>query len=428
MRGARICAGLALICCGLVSVASAKTMTLTIWDWHQPRADLIKPKLAEYTKLHPDTKFRLTVATGYADYWVKFLTATVAGDPPDIVQFHNSRVSQFVPKLMAPFPTSLFPLSTMRSEYYGFDQGFVFGGKMYFMPLGIFSGVVFYNKKLWAETGLGGLPTTWDELRDAAKKLTKLAANGKQKQAGFHFTPSPESLQWLWDDFNYQLGGWLFQKDKTGLTLDTAEGQKALKVIAGWALQDHVTALAGDSSDELDAGKSGMQYSWTWYEAFLNQVKDLQYGAFALPTEDGAVKWARGRNNWEVGHGVPAGVSPERKAEAFKFIKWLYSDGAFLTKLNAALGTVPGRTNLWNRPEIVNDPAISVVAKQLPYTIFPGERPEWLETVMGTMSVNVLTKKYSPEVALKRAQDQANIEFKRRPTTWIVERLYKPGK
>lgn len=421
----RVCAGLAVICCGFAAAASAKTMTLTIWDWHQPRVDVLKPKLAEYTRLHPNIKFQLTVM---GDYWDKLLTTMVAGSPPDIVQFHNSEASKFVPKLMSPFPMDLFPLNAMRNEYYSFDQSFIFGGKMYFLPLGVMTGAIYYNKQIWSEAGQGSLPTSWDELRMAAKKLTKISANGKLTQSGFNFTPSMENLQYLWDDFNYQQGGWLFNREKTGVALNTPEGLKALNALATMALQDHVTPVPGDSTGQLDVGKSAMQYNWTWYQGFLRKAKNIQFGAFAIPTEDGTVKWARGRNNWEVGHGVPAGIKAERKLEAFKFLKWLYTDDKFFTTLNDTLGCVPGRTDLWNKPEIKDDPVISVVAKQVPYTIFPGERPNWLDTVLGTMAREVLSKKYSPEAALKRAQDQGNIEFKKRPPKWIVERQYKPGK
>ncbi|RFT33077.1 hypothetical protein CG400_06070, partial [Bifidobacteriaceae bacterium NR017] len=43
----------------------------------------------------------------------------------------------------------------------------------------------YYNKKLWKEAGLteADIPTTWDELREVAKKLTKWNGS-KMVQAG----------------------------------------------------------------------------------------------------------------------------------------------------------------------------------------------------------------------------------------------------
>lgn len=408
-----------------ISSVFAKTITLTLWDWHQPRMDILKPKLVEYQKLHPNIKFKTTIM---ADFWDKLLASMVAGTPPDIIEFHNSWAGKFVPKLLAPFPMDMFPMNKMRNEYYAFDRAFTFSNKFYFFPDGLMTGSMYYNKQLWAQAGIGTVPATWAELRLIAKKLTKTAANGKLTQAGLNFTPSLDYLQYLWDDLNYQQGGWLYNKEKTGVSWNNPQGLKALNYLADLALQDHVTPIPGDTVGQLETGKSAIQYNWTWYQGILRKAKKINYGAFAIPTENGQNEPARGRNNYECGYAVPSGAKNQNKIEAFKFLKWLYSDDKWFIQLNDVLGRVPGRTDLWNSPEIKNDPVISVVAKQIPYTVFPGERASWIDTVLGTMATDVLSKKLSPAAALKKAHDQGNIEFRKRPPKWIVERQYRPGK
>jgi len=104
------------------TLASAQKMTLTVWDWHSPRMEALKPKLEEYSKLHPEIEFKTMIVSG-DEYWKKLLAGIMAGQAPaDIIQFHNAQTTRFV-QFLTPYPEDLFPLSKIRKEYLNFDAG-----------------------------------------------------------------------------------------------------------------------------------------------------------------------------------------------------------------------------------------------------------------------------------------------------------------
>jgi hypothetical protein len=89
------------------------------------------------------------------------------------------------------------------------------------------------------------------------------------------------------------------------------------------------------------------------------------------------------------------------------------------------LGRLPGKKSLWNRKELTTDVLRPALIKQVPYTVFPGERPSWMDTLLTKLETNILGNKLSPVEALKRAQDDADKQWKILPPKWIVERKLK---
>jgi ABC-type glycerol-3-phosphate transport system substrate-binding protein len=104
-------------------------------------------------------------------------------------------------------------------------------GKIYGVPVGGYALGLIYNRKLFQEAGLdpNKPPTTWDEVREYAKKLTDPAKGragfaelSKGNQGGWHFTA-----------WKYSFGGDLVQqKDgKWTATFNDENGVKALQTL-----------------------------------------------------------------------------------------------------------------------------------------------------------------------------------------------------
>jgi len=413
------------------TLASAQQkMTLTVWDWHSPRMEALKPKLEEYSKLHPEIEFKTMIVSG-DEYWKKLLAGIMAGQAPaDIIQFHNAQTTRFV-QFLTPYPEDLFPLSKIRKEYLNFDAGFVMpDGKMYYYPLGIMSSLIYYNVDMWKKAGLGATPKTWEELRTAAKKLTKYDDKGKIQVAGFAFTGGGY-LQYIWEDFKYQQGGWLYNKDGTGAdeSYTGTPGIKSLTFLRDLIFKDKVTEPGFLTFTEaFGTQKAAMVYGWTWFTGWVNyNYPKLKYGAFTLPTESGKMYPVVARNNWEVQYAVLKSVPEEKKQAAFKFLKWLYDDNKYAIKLNQELGTVPGKKALWGDPGIRLDPVLRVLNKEIPYTIFPGERPEFIDPILNNLETRIF-QGMSVEDALKATKAELDNALKENPVKWNVERKYKPPK
>ena len=73
---------------------------------------------------------------------------------------------------------------------------------------------MYYNTDMWAAAGLteADIPTTWDEFREVAKKLTIRDENGNLVQAGFSYNGG---IQGDVLGMKYQYGQNLFNEDGT---------------------------------------------------------------------------------------------------------------------------------------------------------------------------------------------------------------------
>ena len=109
-------------------------------------------------------------------------------------------------------------------------NGFNPTGEKYFIPYQPDTRVFFFNKELLAEEGLE-VPTTWDELLEAAKRLTKdTNGDGEIDQYGFVFSAQRGwNLTLAWVPFMFSAGGELF--DGTTPVFNSEAGVEAINFL-----------------------------------------------------------------------------------------------------------------------------------------------------------------------------------------------------
>lgn len=400
----------------LLAIPAHAATKLVLWDWFDARAELYKQAAERYKSVRPDVEVVVEVYP-WDEFWTKLALASVTGVGPDMTQFHNEQYEKFEGQL-APFPEDLFPMEEMRAEYLMFDQAFNLDGHFYYMPAGVMTAAVFYNVDLVTSAGFQGVPSTWDELLDMAKKLTRIDASGTMTQAGF----SAQDMG-LFLDLLYQHGGFLFGED--GVTWGDDAGRAAMNL-----LNTIRRAGVSDTPDQplsgsFEGGQVAMRYNWTWYGALLAQ-SDVRWDVAPLPTPTGSSLPARGRNNYEVGLAVLATTTPEKQRLAFEFIKWLWEDEEFHLVDNKTLGRVPAKLSVWQLPEVREDKVMRTLAQVAPYTVYAGAIPQWTWEVLYRAWEDVWTQRVDPIVALENSVDVGNALFKETPPKWIVERRYAP--
>jgi len=416
-----------LLLLGFTILASAQ-VTLRHWDWHQPRMDIKLGYMEEYKEINPGVEFD-TQVVGWEDYWTRLMSGVAGGDVPDIAQFHNAYTMDFLNHLV-PYPQDLYSVENMKEDFVNFEAAYMFDGEFYFYPVGVMSGLIFYNKDMWAEAGYteADIPTSWDDFTVIAKDLTKYDNNGDVEIAGFAFNGF---LGEMWVDLNYQKGGTFYNDGAESVNWNTEAGIEALQLLEGMLNEDRVTQAGFLGGNEaLGTGNAAMAYCWSWLSGQLDgEYPDINYGAFRLPTFDG--KLAPGpiaRNNGETGMAVMAS-SDEKQLASFEFLKWLYEETDYLVDLNLVLGTAPARKDLLNNPRITANPIIAALAEQIPYTNIPGEIPGDIEQGGGLRTIaDLIFYGASSEEALATAEEEANNVLKERPVLWYVEDLYVPVK
>lgn len=393
----------------LAGVAGA--VQITLWDWHEPRSTLTKEFAEIYMQENPHVEIEVSLQAG-GPFREKLLVAQAAGVTPTITQIHNEWVQEFT-DVLEPYPEVLFPRAQLQSDYVLFDMTATINDTVYFLPLGIMTGAIYYNKALLTASGYDQPPLNWPEFIEATSRLTRMDGDGSVSQGGFQFLGD---FMWFWTDLVYQHGGTLMTE--RGVTFASEPFYLGAEI-----LLDMVQREVDVPGVAFDAGTAAMRYSWTWYEAFARNF-DFEYGVSMIPTPTGESLPARGRNNVEAGVGVFKAASPEEKDEAFRFVRWLFDNEEFIVRLNLLLGTIPSKIEFWSHPEIVDSPAMQMLTQQAPFTVFPGPVKTWYWDLLG-QTADRLKQGEPLSSVLQDAQRQGDAKFAEDPI-YTVEHLYVP--
>src|SRR5262245_41279818 len=165
--------GMAGILAAARAPAYAQTTTVHWLRWNDfvPACDQLLRQ-----KLLPDAEKALGIKVNYEtvngnDLQPRITSAIQSGSGPDIIMLFNNH-----PHL---YKASLVDLSDLVEEV-GKSQGGFYpiskgncstGGKWMAMPMAIIGAMNAYRKSSFAEVGYNKYPETWDELREATKKL-----------------------------------------------------------------------------------------------------------------------------------------------------------------------------------------------------------------------------------------------------------------
>ena len=193
-------------------------------------------------------------------------------------------------------------------------------GHSWMVPLTAHPFIMYYNKDLLAEAGIAEPPTTWDELKDAAVKIT----NPDKNQYGYamHFSSQPPSNGPIIDVYPllYTTGGRTVKDSRSNL--DSPEVVETLTFIK--ELHDLGVVAPGTLSkpeavkiEEFATGRIGfMIESMPHIGSLPNKNPDLNFGVIPVPKKTESAYRVHG---WEVGMSSKS----KHKEEAWKFISFL---------------------------------------------------------------------------------------------------------
>jgi sn-glycerol 3-phosphate transport system substrate-binding protein len=268
----------------------------------------------------------------------KFNTSLAGGDLPNVVQIYDIGtqrmidtkrilpVQDFIDKESLPLVADLEPAV---ARYY------TIGGKLYSMPFNSSAPVMYYDKNAFKEVGLDSEKKIWtyDEILDAAKKLTVKDASGKVTRSGVVFT----LYSWIFEQEQATQGA-LFADPNNGR--ETRATNMAFNNEAGvnWLnflkqLVDEGVGLnvgrdSGTTNGSVrDAsfvkGESAITFnSIAALRNYINNAKaagKVDVGVAYLPRPAGAKGGViiGGASLWITDQGTP-----EQQAAAWDFVKW----------------------------------------------------------------------------------------------------------
>ncbi len=260
------------------------TLDLLVPSYSDATKGLWEDVIEGFEKENPDVNVELEVQS-WDNLESVVSTKVQAGEAPDI--YNGGPFAGFVgDELLYPVEDVVSP-ETFSDFQDSFIANAEVDGTAYALPLIASARALFVNNALLSQAGVEA-PTNWDELLDAATKISALGGG----VAGYGMPLGSEEAQaeaavWLWG------GGGSFG-DASEITIDTPEnlaGAEQIKkmIDAGATQADPGSTQRSPLMDIFIQGKIGMQVG---LPPTVGQIAEsnpeLDYSIVPIPTKDGA--------------------------------------------------------------------------------------------------------------------------------------------
>lgn len=373
--------------------SSGKTK-LTLWHYfdgqQQQKAmeDLANKFNASQDKIEVSVEF-----VPRAELTKQFTIGLVADKLPDIGLVDNPDMASFSAMGLFADITDKYNALSYKDQFYpGPITSCQLDGKTYGLPLGSNDLALYYNKDMFSAAGLQP-PTTWDELKTDAQKLTKpgttyglAIAAPKNEEGTFQYLP------WILSTgakFN-EMGSAAGIKSLTYLTDLIKDGSMSKEVI-NWT--------QNDLEKQFVTNKAAMIVDGPW---IINTVKadapNLNWGVVKIP-KDSVYSSDLGGENWGI-------IKGHHEAEAWEFIKFTQQKDV-MVEYTQAFGYIPSRKDIAESDDnVTKDPIMKVFLDELQYAMPRGPHPKWpqISDAMSTAMQEAFTNAKTPEQAAKDAQ------------------------
>jgi multiple sugar transport system substrate-binding protein len=340
----------------------------------------------------------------------KTLTAISASNYPDIVYLYGSWAPNIAksPKLANVDELVKDPSFEWDDFYPAERKAVTVNGKVVGVPSLQDDLALVYNRQLFADAGIPE-PTadwTWDDFRDAAKRLTDA---GEKRYGWAYIADGTEDTVWRFIAQLWQAGGDLLTPDGKHAAFNSPAGVKAGELLRQMAVEDKSVYLdQGDGKylQLFNSGHIGMLWTGPWDMSSIN--KDVKYGIQILPA-DVTHASISGPDMWTV-----LDRGPNHVKSSFGFLKWFLSPKVHM-QYALATGVLPIRESETKLPEyrqyLKRYPSAHVFVDNLEnVTKSRPAIPEYPEIskALGQAVQAILLGKQEPKAALDAAAQQAD--------------------
>lgn len=206
---------------------------VTIEFWHalsDINGEVLESIISKFNNKYKNIEIKPVFQGHYRDLFEKLNNSAQAGSLPTITMIYNNRLSAYVLNDLAEnLDDHIF------DEKYGFKKevwddiptalrdGGTWDGVRYSLPFNKSAYMMFYNVDALEEKGIA-VPTTWEELREAGKKLSE---PGKPAIA-FNKSVGIDSSYWV-----EQAGGHIYDEATDTVMINTPETKEAYEFLIG---------------------------------------------------------------------------------------------------------------------------------------------------------------------------------------------------
>lgn len=381
-------------------------LSVSIWDTNQEPG--LKEILADFTE-ETGIKTKLTVVK-WDEYWTMLEAGAQGGSLPDVFWMHSNESERYMSNdMLLDLTDKIAESDKIDPENYPEDIWglYTYDDKYYAVPKDVDTIALWYNKTMFDEAGLA-YPTadwTWDDVSEAAKKLTKddgsqygLAVRNDNNQAGYY-------------NLVYDNGGYIINEDKTKSGWDDPKTIEAMKTLEGWikdGVMPSIETMSENGEDVLfQSGKVAMVLQGSWMVA---AYRDNEYTAANCDLVELPKNAETGRRaSVYNGLGWAAAANGEHTEEAWKLLEYLGSEEAQKkqAELGVTMSAYKGTSDAWVKSADFNLQAYLNMMDDMEIRPYSKTTVTW-ENEDNEILKSVYTGEKTMEEACKEMADQMN--------------------
>lgn len=284
-------------------------VSLAGWGGNPTEEKLLKQTLDDFESKHPNIDVKYEVIS--EQYMDVLKTRLIGGEGPDVFYLDAFEAPALIETgVVEPLDDYVKDDFDVEDFEKPLLDAFKVDGKTYGFPKDYSTLALFYNKQMLSDAGVE-VPKTFDEFREAAKKLTKDGVYG--------FGVAPELARMYW--IGESKGGQIVKDDKANFA--SKEVVEGLQPIIDMHNADKSAVEPKEvgvtwGGEILGQKKAAMVIEGNWAIPFLKDTfPDVDYGTAELPTVDG--------NNATMAYTVAYAMNAasEKKEAAWELMSYL---------------------------------------------------------------------------------------------------------
>ncbi len=374
------------------ALAEDVTLTYACFSASGAQEETLAKMVSIFEQKNPGIKIDVQL-TGYNDYFTKLATQVGGGNPPDVFEMNMENYLAYMLR------GACADLSELGIDTANYSQGTLDAvsndGKLYAVPMSFSTCLLFYNKALFDQAGIG-YPTnewTWDDALAAAEKIV---AAGGEDIWGYY---QPISYHEFYKSVKTN-GGSLLNDDFTAFTVNSQANvavlDAMLKRVRDAKVMPTTEDMAGRGDwDLFTEGKLGMIVTGIWAFPTFGEKCAFEWDVVVEPGMKGKATFFFANVNCVA-------PSSAKKEAAAKFIDAMGSDPDIVQlRLDAAweLPTIADQSKLAQYIELTPPANRAAVFESMDFAAAPpalleqGAVSDIIASVLSALETNNMTAK-----------------------------------
>lgn len=356
-----------LIACiaGSLALFAADKTKLTLWSYQEGDSPKVLQQMIADFNASQDKVEVVYEFVPFATFKQKLTVSVMAQDMPDIVIIDNpDNASYAALGAFADLSGQVAGWEGKDKFYPGPWKSTMYNGKQYGIPMDSNCLALYYDKKALKDAGVK-VPTTWKELRAAARKLTTgtrfgLAISAPKTEEGtFQFIP------------------WLLSTGADVTKVNSPDAVKSLAFLRSLVSDKSMSPevinwTQQDGQKQFSAHKAAMIINGPWNIGSIKRDSpEIDFGLALIPRDKQFSSVLGGEN-----------IAITRTADlaaAWTFVSY-FTSKEIENKYNALTGTFPSRSDAIAVNDVwTKDPTLATFLEEMKYAMPRGPHPRWPE-------------------------------------------------